>query len=215
MNSIDYWDLRSKTWRETVIFPLVPSNFEYINLYPYLIDCKKILVLGNTPALQQFKDREITVVDFSQGMIDSCKTSNINYVMGNWLDLPFKNDTFDAIIGDGCLTLLEYPNEYQRLFKNVYQCLKPGGKFIMRVFTSLQTNVVNEGMQKFETAMSHVDENYCIDMNSLCDTYPEYALHKVVYSFPPLTKILEDMDAYFDIEDVLLSKFYPSIVMKK
>jgi SAM-dependent methyltransferase len=96
------------------------------------------LLLGVTPEYVDLPAR-LVAVDNSAAMIGALwpgNQSGRSVVQGDWLDLPFATGSFDFVIGDGSLTLLSYPTQYEHLFAQLSRLLKPGGKIVIRVFVS-------------------------------------------------------------------------------
>lgn len=103
----------------------------------------KILDLGCGPGLytKQLSDLgyDVTGIDFSKRSISYAKHQDpkTKYIYKNYLELDY-SDTFNAVIliyGDyAALT----PEEQKTLLEKVYKALKPGGLFILDVFTNKQ-----------------------------------------------------------------------------
>lgn len=96
------------------------------------------LLLGVTPELTSLAG-QLVAIDNSAAMIGALWSGNQagRYIVrGDWLDMPFAENSFDAIIGDGSLTLLSYPLQYECLFTQLNRTLKPGGKILIRFFVS-------------------------------------------------------------------------------
>jgi SAM-dependent methyltransferase len=55
-------------------------------------------------------------------------------VQGNWLEMPVPDRPFDAAVGDGCLSNLVYPHEVREVLSRVHASLRPGGRFVCRLF---------------------------------------------------------------------------------
>lgn len=91
------------------------------------------LLLGVTPELAQL-GRQTIAVDHNSTMIE--KLSSGKVVFGEWLSLPFEPESFEFAAGDGSLNMLNYPGEYEMLFKQLKKVLKKNAKIIFRVFTS-------------------------------------------------------------------------------
>ncbi len=101
-------------------------------------DPGRCLLLGVTPELAELSPT-LTAIDNSAAMIGALWTSQrINHeaIHGDWLDLPFETASFDTIIGDGCLTLLSHPAQYERFFGQLHRVIAPGGKIALRLFVS-------------------------------------------------------------------------------
>lgn len=96
------------------------------------------LLLGVTPELTN-PPGHLTALDHNAAMIGAVWPGNHsrrNAVQGDWLQMPFAAHSFDAIIGDGSLTLLSYPAQYRGVLAQCKQMLKPGGKILIRLFAS-------------------------------------------------------------------------------
>lgn len=76
--------------------------------------------------LAEQKSSEVWGIDFADKLIESLRVRfpTINYVVGDFRDLPFKNDFFDYIVMGEVLEHMEEPN---KVLKNVVDLLKVGG----------------------------------------------------------------------------------------
>jgi SAM-dependent methyltransferase len=98
------------------------------------------LLLGVTPeiaALNWPAETRLTAVDRAAGMIARVWPGNRENriaLCGDWLKLPFRKSSFDFVIGDGCLLLLDYPDGYRRLFEGIRHVLAEDGALMLRVF---------------------------------------------------------------------------------
>ena len=110
------WDERQDHWDDWAT-PLRPIDTDIKLFENELKDCKKILLLGATPELIQLA------------------TDNADSVTNgiDWFNMPYEKESFDAIIGDGVLTVVG-----PTLIDTVKPFIKKGGKLIIRVF--LQNN---------------------------------------------------------------------------
>jgi SAM-dependent methyltransferase len=105
-------------------------------------DSMRILDLGCGPGLYSEmmaeKGHAVTGIDFSENSIAYAvsqakqKKLNIEYLCKNYLECDFENQ-FDLVIFiylDFCVLL---PHERDKVLKNIYKALKPGGLFIVDV----------------------------------------------------------------------------------
>jgi SAM-dependent methyltransferase len=53
---------------------------------------------------------------------------------GDWRAIPLADGSVAGVIGDGCFTLLDYPQGYRKVFQEVHRVLSPEGRFVMRYF---------------------------------------------------------------------------------
>ena len=80
----------------------------------------------------------LLAVEKSQAMIDLVWPGDIpnqrKVVRGNWLEVEIEKNSLDLIVGDGFLTGMVYPRQYNQIAEAVSQWLKPGGLLIARLF---------------------------------------------------------------------------------
>ncbi len=118
-----------------------------------------IALLGVTPELATLGQR-LLAVDASAGMISGLwagDTAQRQARVGDWLALPLPAASMDAVIGDGCLTVLPTPAEHRRLFAELARVLRPGGRVAIRLFASpafaepIETLADDAGTGRIET----------------------------------------------------------------
>ncbi len=98
---------------------------------------------GSAPMIsllkEKYPDKEYTGIDLSANMIKealSKNLDNVEFLIGDCEDLPFKDDSFDVVINSQ--SFHHYPNP-EKFFKSVARVLKKDGKFIMRDNTASRT----------------------------------------------------------------------------
>ncbi len=100
----------------------------------------KILDLGCGPGLytKRFSDMgyDVTGIDYSKRSIAYAKSQDTKteYLYKNYLEIDF-NNMFNVVTLIYCDYAALTPDERQRLVRNVYKALKPGGLFIFDVFS--------------------------------------------------------------------------------
>lgn len=57
-------------------------------------------------------------------------------VLGDWRQLPLAGASVAAAIGDGCFTMLSYPDEQPLLIEQLRFVIRPGGRAIIRCFAT-------------------------------------------------------------------------------
>lgn len=130
-----HWQDFAKKWSR-LDSPLRPCAEDVENFRQAMgNDPGRCLMLGVTPELAELSPT-LTAIDNSAAMIAALWTSKHAAIQGDWLDLPFEARSFDAIIGDGCLTLLSHPAQYERFFKQLGRIIAPDGKIVLRLFVS-------------------------------------------------------------------------------
>jgi ubiquinone/menaquinone biosynthesis C-methylase UbiE len=101
-----------------------------------LLDCG----CGTAPMLsllkEKYPDKRYTGIDLTPKMIEVAKAKKmdgVNLVVGDCENLPFEEDSFDAVICSQ--SFHHYPN-VQDFFNSVYRVLRPGGRLVLRDMTS-------------------------------------------------------------------------------
>ena len=101
-----------------------------------LLDCG----CGTAPMLsllkEKYPDKRYTGIDLTPKMIEvakSKKMDGVNLVVGDCENLPFEENSFDAVICSQ--SFHHYPN-VQDFFNSVYRVLRPGGRLVLRDMTS-------------------------------------------------------------------------------
>lgn len=96
------------------------------------------LLLGVTPELATIA-APLIGVDRNPGMIACAWPGNApgrHAVQGDWLAMPVAGNSVANAIGDGSFNTLAYPDGYVRLFDQLARVLKPGGRVVVRNFTT-------------------------------------------------------------------------------
>lgn len=97
-----------------------------------------VLLLGVTP---EFADigLQLTALERSTEMINLIWPGNTpqrQAVLGNWLSPSFHDKPFSAVIGDGVLSCIPYPHDYQTLFDAMTAVMQPNSRLVFRLFAS-------------------------------------------------------------------------------
>jgi SAM-dependent methyltransferase len=136
--SIEHWQNFARHWHR-LGSPLRPCSEDVENFRHEMgSDPGRCLLLGVTPELAGLS-ATLTAIDNSASMIAelwSSRNTGNPVILGDWLNLPFANGSFDTIIGDGCLVLLSHPAQHQRFFEQLGRVISPGGKIVLRAFVS-------------------------------------------------------------------------------
>ncbi len=96
----------------------------------------RVLLLGVTQELANI-GTHVTAIDRNASMIANIWPGDTNArraTCGNWLALPFEENEFTAIVGDGSLSAIQYPADYRTLLAQLARVLKAGGVFACRLF---------------------------------------------------------------------------------
>ncbi len=148
MNGRDHWNRHARQWNR-VGSPLRPCD-EDIRLARELIGAgekdagspRHAVLLGVTPELASMdwpRGTRLTAVDRCMEMIRGVfPRDNLSVparaVRGDWLGLPLPDESADWVVGDGCYTLLDGPESYRALGQEVRRVLRPGGRYLVRLF---------------------------------------------------------------------------------
>lgn len=104
-----------------------------------LLDCG----CGTGPMIsllhEKYPEKNYTGIDLTPKMIETAKAKGIegaNFVLGDCEDLPFEENSFDAVI---CSMSFHHYPEPQKFFSSVYRILRPEGRLILRDMTMNKT----------------------------------------------------------------------------
>lgn len=136
--TVSHWEEFHRRWGR-VKAPLRP-NAEIVAAFEAAVSghSGRVLLLGVTQELADI-GRELVAVDRSQGMIDNVWPGNLarrRAQLGDWLNLKFPKGHFTAVVGDGSLSTLPYPNGHRAFYAQLEHVLKAGGRFIARTFAT-------------------------------------------------------------------------------
>ena len=150
VNLENHWEKHAKQW-ELVGQPLRPS--------PEDVDCFSAIVaqfsdeqsgqpltallLGVTPEIAHMhwpESSRLIAADYSSQMIRAVWTMQGQpgrlAISSDWRSLPLQDHEAGIVIGDGCFTLLPYPDGYQALAWELRRVLRDDGLLIIRFFVS-------------------------------------------------------------------------------
>jgi len=111
---------------------------QYRELLPETDDL--VLLLGVTPELAVLR-RHVLAVDASPGMIAQVwpgDTADRKAVLGDWRKIPAEPGTVAAVMADGSLNGLFYPDDQRTLFDQLRRMLRPGGRGIFRMIVPVE-----------------------------------------------------------------------------
>jgi SAM-dependent methyltransferase len=97
-----------------------------------------VLLLGVTPELAAVPEHVIAV-DWSARMVAVAWPGDSDArkaVLGDWRRLPLAKASVAAAIGDGCFTMLRYPDEQPLLLEQLRVAVRPAGRAIIRCFAT-------------------------------------------------------------------------------
>lgn len=101
----------------------------------------RVLLMGVTPEIAAMSwpaGTEVLAIDHSLPMILSVWPGAMAAVSGaacgDWARLPLTDGARDVAIGDGCLSAMRYPEQYEGTVRSVHRVLASGGRLILRFF---------------------------------------------------------------------------------
>lgn len=100
----------------------------------------RALLLGVTPEIAGIDWQppvELLAVDRAAGMVEAVwpgDTGARRAEVGDWLELEPPAGGFALVLGDGVLSLFEYPSEYAKLASALARLVRPGGLLWLRLF---------------------------------------------------------------------------------
>ena len=113
-----------------------------------LTGCKKILSVGCGPGfleteLMKRGTHEITGLDISEEMLEQV-SNPLETVLGTAEKLPFKNETFDAVL---FVTSLEFIDDYEKAVLEASRVLQSNGKIVVLILNP-DSNYFKEKLKK-------------------------------------------------------------------
>ncbi|ABA88207.1 SAM-dependent methyltransferase, type 11 [Syntrophotalea carbinolica DSM 2380] len=144
---MSHWNQHARQWRK-IGPPLRPQaedldflTHSIVNQPRFTQKPPDILLLGVTPEITGLPwppGSRLLAVDQSEAMIREVwsphPTILSNAVRGKWCQLPTDNHSFDLIVGDGCMTLMDAEQGMLRFISELRRVLRPGGHLALRLF---------------------------------------------------------------------------------
>ncbi|MBR5952673.1 MAG: methyltransferase domain-containing protein [Pseudobutyrivibrio sp.] len=153
-------------------YPYIASELEKEE-YEDLLDCG----CGTGPMIsllyEKDSSKKYTGLDITPRMIEVAKNKNlegVNWVVGDCENLPFEENSFDAIICSN--SFHHYPNP-EKFFESAKRVLRPGGRLILQDYTAPKFIlwIMNHTEMPLANLMGHGDVGaYSIDqVQQFCD----------------------------------------------
>jgi len=179
--------------------PLRPSPEDVERFIGEIQPSRRNLLLGATPELQKLVRMS---VDSDVGAL---RTHTIAGFVANWRNLPFRDETFDAVLGDGSLNVFE--GDPSELFRESKRVLKCDGRLVLRVFVAPPTrqslrqviaDCDHTNFHAFKWRVAHALSNPYVPVSTIYETvkpiwdHPTlevYRNSKAVYYFPRLVDL--------------------------
>ncbi|MBZ9816771.1 class I SAM-dependent methyltransferase [Mesorhizobium sp. CA7] len=134
----EHWNAIRKHW-QLLGSPLRPPA-QVVEAYERELELSQshVVMLGVTPELAGL-GATMTAVDESPDMIAGIwpgDTDMRKAVQGDWFDLPFPGASIEALIGDGCLSVIGAADLRRTLFASIARSLKSVGRAAIRLYAS-------------------------------------------------------------------------------
>jgi SAM-dependent methyltransferase/uncharacterized protein YbaR (Trm112 family) len=131
-------------------------------LADFLAGCEAILEAGtglggDAARFARLSDAQVIGLDLSEGVVGAQRhwagPSNLHYVQGDILELPFRPESFDFVSSD---QVIHHTPDAPRAFAKLARLLRPGGHLAVYVYRrkSLLRELADTEVRKLTTAMS-------------------------------------------------------------
>lgn len=141
-----HWRVLSEQW-DSLGSPLRPCA-EDILLAGEMLGCaislkdrgRRAWLLGVTPEIASapwLQPYDLIAVERAQPMINTLWYENSGgrlAVCADWRNSPLPGASIDLVVGDGCLTVVDFPEGLTRLLREAYRCLTGDGHLMLRLF---------------------------------------------------------------------------------
>jgi SAM-dependent methyltransferase len=105
------------------------------------------VILGVTPELATLRwpgNTVLLAIDESAAMIDGIwpregTPPGSAARPGDWRRLDLPDASVDLVLGDGCFTVLAYPDDHAAVIRELHRVLRPGGRLVVRAFALPET----------------------------------------------------------------------------
>jgi len=131
MNGIHRWLCRSSSWRRRLNDELLPWVLQDVELGP------EVLEVGPGPGLTtdllRLRTAQLTTIEIDPALANSLHTrlsaGNVRVIRGDATAMPFVDGEFSAAVSFTMLHHVPSPALQNRLLREVWRVLKPGGIF--------------------------------------------------------------------------------------
>lgn len=144
----DHWSQHAQQW-EQIGAPLRPWPQDIEHLQALVAKWAqrttrshtRAVLLGVTPEIIRMRwpeQTELIAADRSIPMIQYASSQhakpNAWAICADWKKMPFTDNACQIVVGDGCFSLLDFPEGYHSALQSIRRILTPQGLFAMRFF---------------------------------------------------------------------------------
>jgi hypothetical protein len=146
-NDRDHWPRHARQW--ALVGPPLRPCADDIAIAEAAVApigaARRALVLGVTPELVTMRwpaATERLAIDRARAVIGAifpardAGAARATAIQGDWLALPCANESIAAVVGDGSLSNLGFPDVYHALASELARVLVSGGVVVVRLFAS-------------------------------------------------------------------------------
>lgn len=192
MNDSHGFDPYSK-WRNQLSLPLKPDA-AMVDLFGDTIGKGRqhVLVLGMTPEVC-FVAPKVTVIEWNESVIQRSSPKDhpdCSVVQGDWRAMDFAPASFDAVVGDGSLSMLRWQADYRTLFHRLAHCLTPGAPLVIRCYAAPDEAEALEAVRD-DAMAGRIQTFQALKWRVAMAIAPEHGGNL------PVTRILETFNALF------------------
>lgn len=236
----EHWNAIRKHWQ--LLGPPLRPPAQVVETYDRELGLagSHVVMLGVTPELAGL-GASMTAVDESRDMIAGIwpgDTERRKAVRGDWFDLPLPEASVEALIGDGCLSVIGAADLRRSLFASIARALKTDGRAGIRLYASPETPddpkdvralALSGGVSTFHELKWRVAmiatgtaPDYTIPVTGILGQFDRlfpdreelsartgwelpvigtidvYRNSSVIYSFAPVTALIEEARVFFD-----------------
>ena len=132
----NHWSTRVTHWFN--VTPPLRPNSDTVQTQKRLVggNTDNVLVLGVTPELcAAFPN--VLAVDNTEAIVnalwrETAPTKKVH--LEDWFKISLPQETFSAVVGDGSLNMVAFPDPAEKLLQRIVGWLKPGGVAAIRLF---------------------------------------------------------------------------------
>lgn len=112
---------------------------------------------------EKMPGKHYTGMDLTPAMIEEAGRKHLpdaEFITGDCENMPFPDDSFDVIL---CSNSAHHYPEIEKFYQSVCRCLRPGGRLILRDFTS-DNPIIRWAVAHLEMPLAHASGHGDVDM---------------------------------------------------